>query len=43
MAPDRPHVTAECPLDAQLLTFEIPALVAQLKAEPTWQRGDHKP
>lgn len=41
MAPDRPHVTAERPLDAQLLTFEIPALVAQLKAEPTWRRGDH--
>jgi quercetin dioxygenase-like cupin family protein len=41
MAPNRPHVTAERPLDAPLLTFEIPALLAQLKAEPTWQRESH--
>ncbi len=41
MAPDRPHVTAERPLDAPLLTFEIPTLLAQLKAEATWQREAH--
>ena len=41
MALDRPHVTAERPLDAPLLTFEIPALLAQLRAESTWQRDDH--
>ncbi len=41
MVPDRPHVTAERPVDAPLLTFEIPALLAQLKAEPTWRREDH--
>ncbi len=41
MVPDRPHVTAERPLDAPLLTFEIPRLLAQLKAEPTWQRETH--
>ncbi len=41
MAPDRAHVTAERPLDAPLLTFEIPALLMQLKAEPTWWRENH--
>ena len=41
MAPDRAHVTAERPLDAPLLTFEIPALLLQLKAEPTWWRENH--
>ncbi len=38
MKADRPHVTAERPLDAPLLTFAIPTVLAQLKAEPTWQR-----
>jgi len=41
MAPDRPHVTAERPLDAPLLTFEISTLLARLKAEPAWQRESH--
>ncbi len=41
MAPDRPHVTAERQLDAPLLTFEISTLLAQLQAEPTWQRESH--
>jgi quercetin dioxygenase-like cupin family protein len=41
MTPDRAHVTAERPLDAPLLTFEIPALLVQLKAEPTWSRENH--
>jgi len=41
MTRDRPHVTAERPLDAPLLTFEIPTLLTRLKAEPTWQRESH--
>jgi quercetin dioxygenase-like cupin family protein len=39
MASDRPHVTTERQLDAPLLTFEISTLLAQLRTEPTWQRG----
>ncbi len=41
MVPDRAHVTAERPLDAPLLTFEIPALLEQLKGEPAWWRENH--
>ncbi len=30
----------ERPLDAPLLTFDIPALLAQMKRESTWQTGN---
>lgn len=41
MVSDRPHVTVERALDAPLLSFDIPALLAQIKAE-TWRKGTHE-
>ena len=39
MASQRPHPTTERPLDAPLLTFDMAALVAQLKREEAWHTG----
>ena len=36
MASERPHPVTERPMDAPLLTFDLPALLAQLKREDTW-------
>jgi quercetin dioxygenase-like cupin family protein len=36
MASERPHSATERPMDAPLLTFDLPALLAQLKREETW-------
>jgi quercetin dioxygenase-like cupin family protein len=36
MASERPHPVTERPMDAPLLTFDLPALLAQLKREETW-------
>jgi quercetin dioxygenase-like cupin family protein len=41
MVSDRPHVTVERALDAPLLSFDIPALLARIKAE-TWRKGTHE-
>jgi nitric oxide reductase subunit B len=35
MAPERPHSVTEPSMDAPLLTFDLPALLAQLKRENT--------
>jgi len=39
MTTQRPHPETERPMDAPLLTFDIPALLAQIKREETWQKG----
>ena len=39
MAAQRPHPITERPLDAPLLTFDIAALLAQIKGEDTWRQG----
>ena len=39
MTPQRPHPTTERPLDAPLLTFDIPSLMTQIKSEDTWKKG----
>ncbi len=39
MTTQRPHPETERPMDASLLTFDIPALLAQIKREETWQKG----
>jgi hypothetical protein len=39
MASQRPHPITERPLDAPLLTFDLAALLAQIKGEDTWQQG----
>lgn len=36
MASERPHPVTERPIDAPLLTFDLPALLAQVKREDTW-------
>lgn len=36
MASERPHPMTERPMDAPLLTFDLPAVLAQLKREETW-------
>ena len=36
MASERPHPMTERPMDAPLLTFDLPAVLAQLKREDTW-------
>ena len=41
MARPRPHVTAERQLDAALLSFDLPSLVAGIKMEDTWRRESH--
>jgi len=41
MAAMRPHVTAERQLDAELLTFDFPRLLGQVKAEDAWRRESH--
>jgi quercetin dioxygenase-like cupin family protein len=41
MARSRPHVTSERRLDAALLTFDIPTLLAQIKTEDAWRRESH--
>jgi quercetin dioxygenase-like cupin family protein len=39
MTAQRPHPTTERPLDAPLLTFDLPALVTQIKSEDSWHTG----
>jgi len=39
MTTQRPHPETERPMDAPLLTFDIPALLAQIKREEAWQKG----
>lgn len=39
MTAQRPHPTTERPLDAPLLTFDLPALLTQIKGEDTWHKG----
>jgi quercetin dioxygenase-like cupin family protein len=39
MTPQRPHPITERPLDAPLLTFDIPTLMTQIKSEGTWKKG----
>jgi quercetin dioxygenase-like cupin family protein len=39
MTPQRPHPTTERPIDAPLLTFDVPTLIAQIKSEETWKKG----
>ncbi len=41
MPHSRPHVTAERQLDAATLTFDLPSLLAQIKAEDAWRRENH--
>lgn len=41
MARQRAHDLKEHPLDAPLLTFDIPALLTQIKGEETWKKGEH--
>ncbi|MEO8602229.1 MAG: hypothetical protein ABI629_06610 [bacterium] len=41
MTRSRPHVTAERALDAALLTFDLPSLLTQIKAEDAWRRESH--
>jgi quercetin dioxygenase-like cupin family protein len=38
MATQRPHPVTERPMDAPLLTFDLPTLLAQIKGEDTWQK-----
>jgi quercetin dioxygenase-like cupin family protein len=38
MTAQRPHPTTERPLDAPLLTFDLPALLTQIKGEDTWHK-----
>jgi quercetin dioxygenase-like cupin family protein len=38
MATQRPHPVTERPLDAPLLTFDLPTLLAQIKREAIWQK-----
>lgn len=40
MTVERLTGSPERPLDAPLLTFDIPALLTQMKQERTWQTGD---
>jgi quercetin dioxygenase-like cupin family protein len=39
MTAHRPHPTTERPLDAPLLTFDLPALLTQIKGEDAWHKG----
>jgi quercetin dioxygenase-like cupin family protein len=39
MATQRPHPVIERPLDAPLLTFDIPTLLSQIKREDSWPKG----
>jgi quercetin dioxygenase-like cupin family protein len=39
MATQRPHPGTERPLDAPLLTFDIPTLLSQIKHEDAWPKG----
>jgi quercetin dioxygenase-like cupin family protein len=39
MASERPHPMTERPMDASLLTFDLPAVLAQLKREDAWARA----
>jgi quercetin dioxygenase-like cupin family protein len=39
MTTQRPHPDTERPMDAPLLTFDLPALLAQIKREEAWQKG----
>jgi quercetin dioxygenase-like cupin family protein len=36
---DRPHVTAERQLDGAWLSFDLPMVLQQIKAEETWHSG----
>lgn len=37
---ERPHVTAERPLDAAWLSFDLPVMLKRIKAEDTWRSSD---
>jgi quercetin dioxygenase-like cupin family protein len=39
MTAQRPHPTTERPLDAPLLTFDLSALLTQIKSEDAWRKG----
>ena len=39
MTSQRPHPSTERPLDAPLLTFDLAALLVQIKDEDPWQQG----
>ena len=39
MTAQRPHSTTERPLDAPLLTFDLPALLTHIKGEDAWRKG----
>ena len=39
MTAQRPHPTTERSLDAPLLTFDLPALLTQIKGEDAWHKG----
>lgn len=39
MTTQRPHPTTERPLDAPLLTFDLPALMTHIKGEDAWRKG----
>lgn len=36
---ERPHVTAERPLDGAWLSFDLPVVLKQIKAEERWRSG----
>jgi hypothetical protein len=38
MTAQRPHPTTERSLDAPLLTFDLPALLTQIKGEDSWHK-----
>lgn len=41
MTRSRPHVTTERQLDAELLAFDLPGLLAQIRTEEAWRRESH--
>ncbi len=40
MAQQRPEMPKDRPLDAPLLTFDLPALLKQIKSEDNWQKTE---